>query len=685
MTTLQDNISTIRGIGEKRALAFGKLGIYTLYDLLSYFPMRYEDRSVIIPIAEAADGIACCISAIVADEPRLSRIRRGMELVKFRVFDSSGSVDITYFNQSWMKNNIQRGEEYVFYGRIEATGRRRSMTNPVYEKAGTQGGVTGAIVPVYRLNRGLTQKNILQSVKTGLEACAGQLPEPIPEEILLRLKLSSVRDAYENVHFPTDFQALSRARKRLVFEELFLLACAMHYRKSDHAQKQGLRYKMPDLDRFYASLPFSPTTAQLRAVSDALQDMTSGKAMNRLLQGDVGSGKTLCAAALAWATAENGYVTVLLAPTEILTEQHTGTLRALLSPLGLRVEKLTGAMTVKEKRQIRDALERREIDLLVGTHALLSDNMSYPGLGLVITDEQHRFGVGQRAALAGKNEKAHVLVMSATPIPRTLALIIYGDLDVSILDELPPGRQRVETFAVDSRYRERLNRFIVKQAENGHQVFVVCPAVEESEDEKLLHLKSAENYTAELRTALPSLRIACVHGRMKPKEKEAVMDAFSRGETDVLVSTTVIEVGVDVPNATLMIVENAERFGLSQLHQLRGRVGRGKEKSTCVLVSDTQNEETKARLSVLCKTSDGFQIAEEDLRLRGPGDFFGARQHGLPEMHVADLGADTAVLKAAKAEADALFEQDPYLSLPSHTVLRQQIERMLQAGNCTLN
>ena len=685
MATLQDSISTIRGIGEKRALAFSKLGVNTLYDLLSAFPARYEDRSVIVPIAEAADGIPCCISAVVADEPRLSRIRRGMELVKFRVFDNSGAADITYFNQSWMKNNICRGEEYIFYGRIESKGRYRSMTNPVYEKAGTQSGVTGSIVPIYRLSRGLTQKNVLQSVKAGLEACAGQLQDPIPEEILVRLGLTGIRDAYENVHFPTDFQALARARRRLVFEELFLLACAMQYRKSDHAQKQGLCYKMPDLERFYASLPYSPTSAQRRAVSDALMDMTSGKAMNRLLQGDVGSGKTLCAAALAWATAENGYVTALLAPTEILAEQHTGTLRALLSPLGLRVEKLTGAMTPKEKRQIRDALERREIDLLVGTHALLSDNVSYPGLGLVITDEQHRFGVGQRAALAGKNEKAHVLVMSATPIPRTLALIIYGDLDVSILDELPPGRMPVETYAVDSRYRERLNRFILKQAEDRHQVFVVCPAVEESEEENLLHLKSAEKHTEELRAALPSLRIACVHGRMKAKEKEAVMDSFSRGETDVLVSTTVIEVGVDVPNATLMIVENAERFGLSQLHQLRGRVGRGKVKSTCVLVSDAQNEDAKARLRVLCESCDGFRIAEEDLRLRGPGDFFGARQHGLPEMHVADLGADTAVLKTAKEEADALFEQDPTLLLPSHTALRQRLERMLQAGSITLN
>mgnify|MGYP002852220269 CR=1 FL=1 len=685
MATLKDNINTIKGIGEKRAQAFARLGVFTLYDLLCFFPRRYEDRSVIVPIAEAVDGYAVCILAVVADDPRLSRIRRGMELVKFRVFDASGAADITYFNQSWMKNNIHRGEEYIFYGKIDRKGRHCSMTNPVFEKAGAQSGSTGRILPIYRLCRGLTQKNVLQSVRIGLDSCAGQLSEPIPKEIRDRLTLPDAQFAYENIHFPSGFPALDQARKKLVFEELFLLACAMQYRKADRLEKAGPVFQKQDVERFYASLPFSPTNAQQRAVSEALQDLASGKAMNRLLQGDVGSGKTLCAAALSWVCAQNGYMAAFMAPTEILAEQHCHTLQKLLAPFGMRIGKLTGSLTAKEKRQIRSELEAREIDLLVGTHALLSENISYPGLGLVITDEQHRFGVQQRAALEGKNENAHVLVMSATPIPRTLALIIYGDLDVSVLDELPPGRQTVGTFAVDSRYRERLNRFILKQAENGHQVFVVCPVIEDSEEETGLSLKSAESYTEELRAALPALKIACVHGKMKQKEKDAVMAAFARGEIAVLVSTTVIEVGVDVPNATLMIVENAERFGLAQLHQLRGRVGRGAAQSYCVLVSDAQNEEAKTRLSVLCKTNDGFQIAEEDLRLRGPGDFFGARQHGLPEMHVADLGADIILLKTAKQEADALFEADPQLSLPSHAALRLRLKQMLQAGSMTLN
>ena len=674
MALLQDNIKTIKGIGEKKAQAFAKLGVVTLYDLLSFFPRRYEDRSQIVPIAGAEDGANVCISAVVADEPRLARIRRGMELVKFKVFDDSGMLEVTYFNQSWMKNNISRGEEYVFYGRMECKGQRRTMANPVYEKADAPRGVTGRIMPVYPMSRGLTQKVIAQSVRSGLDACVQQLPEPIPAELMRRLKLADAAYAYENVHFPADFEALRQARRRLVFEELFLLACALERRRAGRVEKPGLRFGAPDMEAFYARLPFSPTGAQKRAVREALADMASGRAMNRLLQGDVGSGKTLCAAALAWAAHRNGSMTAFMAPTEILAEQHCKTLTGLLAPLGMRVEKLTGAMTVREKHAVKRALADGEIDLLVGTHALFTDDVVYPRLGLVITDEQHRFGVGQRAALAAKSETVHMLVMSATPIPRTLALIIYGDLDVSILDEMPPGRQRVDTFAVDSRYRERLNGFIRRQAENGNQVYVVCPAVEESENESILSLKSAERTAEELQAALPELRIACVHGRMKPKEKDAVMDGFTRGETDVLVSTTVIEVGVDVPNATLMIVENAERFGLSQLHQLRGRVGRGRDKSYCVLVSDAQNEEAKARLGILCETNDGFRIAEEDLRLRGPGDFFGARQHGLPEMHIAHLGADTGILKAAKAEADAIFASDPLLERAEHAALRKRVE-----------
>ena len=683
--TLNSPVTAVRGIGEKRAKAFEKLGILTLYDLLSFFPRRYEDRSHTKLISLCADGETACISVIAADEPRLVRIRRGMELVKFRVADESGIADITYFNQNWMKNNIVRGGEYIFYGKMEVKGKHRSMANPTYEPAAREGTVTGHIVPVYKLCRGLTQNNVLQSVRAGLDSCAEILPETIPERFLRSRQLARIRYAYENVHFPADFHALELSRRRLVYEELFLFACAIQLQRGTHTVKAGKVFAVPDISEFYAALPFLPTGAQKRAVQDALNDFTSGKAMNRLVQGDVGSGKTLVAAALIWCCAKNGAVSAFMAPTEILAQQHAQTLTKLLSPFGLRVCLLTGSMRTGEKKAVREALQRQEIDLLVGTHALFTENVEYPGLGLVITDEQHRFGVMQRSALIGKGETPHVLVMSATPIPRTLALILYGDLDVSILDEMPPGRQEVDTFAVDSRYRARLNAFIRKQAEEGHQCFVICPMVEDAEEENTLQLHSAESQAKALQIALPGLRVACVHGRMKPKEKNDIMASFSRGETDVLVSTTVVEVGVDVPNATLMIIENAERFGLSQLHQLRGRVGRGTAKSYCVLISDTDSDESKQRLDILCKTNDGFRIAEEDLRLRGPGEFFGSRQHGLPEMHVADLGADTEVLKTAKEDADSVFEEDPELSLPEHSLLRERVTEMLQNAAETWN
>ena len=439
-----------------------------------------------------------------------------------------------------------------------------------------------------------------------------------------------------------------------------------------------------DLDRFWSALPFAPTGAQRRAVDEAMNDMDSGAVMNRLVQGDVGSGKTLVAAALIWHCAENGYMSAFMAPTEILADQHYHTLTELLMPLGLRVGKLTGAMTAKEKRVVREQLKAGELDLVIGTHALFSADVEYEKLGLVVTDEQHRFGVGQRSALIGKGQKPHVLVMSATPIPRTLALIIYGDLDVSIIDELPPGRQKVDTFAVDESYRARLNGFIRKLVGEGRQVFVVCPMVEENDDLPQ-KLKSAEEHAQELQKEFPDLRVACVHGKMKPKDKESVMASMVAGETDILVATTVIEVGVDVPNAALIVVENAERFGLSQLHQLRGRVGRGQHKSWCILVSDNDGEENRARLGIMTKTNDAFKISEEDLRLRGPGDFFGSRQHGLPEMHVADLGADVNVLQKAQQEATLLLANDPALAAPEHAALRESVERLLKVNADSFN
>ena len=602
MTDLTTSVQKLKGIGEKKALAFEKLGVFSLYDLVSYFPARYEDRTNFCPIAAAPEGEGVCIRALVADMPRLVRVRRGMELVKFRAVDESGSVDITYFNQNYVKDYLSRGDSVCFYGKIERNGSRASMVNPAYEKEDKPRGVTGCILPVYRMNAALNQRTIRDAVRQGLNLCGEALPDLLPAEIRARNGLAQARYAYENIHYPSDFDALAIARRRLVFEELFVLACALGTMRAERARESGLRITLRDFEPFYAALPFTPTDAQKRAIAEAAADMSGGYVMNRLVQGDVGSGKTLVAAALCWLCRESGYVSAFMAPTEILAEQHYQTLSTLLAPFGMRIGRLTGAMSAKEKREAKAAIAAGDYDLVVGTHALFSEDVVYSRLGLIITDEQHRFGVKQRSALIGKGEKPHVLVMSATPIPRTLALMIYGDLDVSIIDELPPGRQKVDTFAVDESYRTRLNGFIRKLVGEGRQVFVVCPKVEDDEDDEPpgdKKLKSAEEHAKELAREFPELSVGCVHGRMKPKDKDAVMAAFVRGEIDILVATTVIEVGVDVPNAALMIIENAERFGLSQLHQLRGRVGRGRHKSWCILVSDNKGEEVKARLSIM--------------------------------------------------------------------------------------
>ncbi len=684
MADLNTEVRYLKGIGEKKAQALNKLGVFSLRDLVSFFPRRYEDRSVCKPIALTVGGESVCVEAMVADTPRLTRVRRGLDLVKLRAVDDSGSLDITFFNQPYAKDNLHRGETYVFYGRIEVNGVRRGMVNPVYERSEGPRTVTGRILPVYRIAAGLNQRSMLSAVRQGLDACLDELPDVLPHDVRERCKLAQTAYAYENIHFPADYTALELARRRLIFEELFVLACALGRMRGERTREHGIQMRSGNMDRFWTALPFSPTGAQRRAVEEALANMDSGMVMNRLVQGDVGSGKTLVAAALIWHCAENGHCSAFMAPTEILAEQHCRTLTDLLGPLGLRVGRLTGSMSAKEKREVKAALKAGQLDLIIGTHALFSQDVEYERLALVVTDEQHRFGVGQRSALIGKGQRPHVLVMSATPIPRTLALIIYGDLDVSVIDELPPGRQKVDTFSVDESYRERLNGFIRKLVSEGRQVFVVCPMVEENEDLPM-PLKNAQEHAAELARVFPDLRVGCIHGRMKAREKDAVMASMLAGETDILVATTVIEVGVDVPNAALMIVENAERFGLSQLHQLRGRVGRGRHKSWCILVSDNDGEENRARLSIMTKTNDGFRIAEEDLRLRGPGDFFGSRQHGLPEMHVADLGADVNVLQRAQQEATLLLAADPGLILPEHADLRESVEHMLNSGADSFN
>ena len=682
MADLNTDIRYIKGIGETRAKALQKLGVTTLGDLLSYFPRRWEDRTLERPIRELPVGEYACVRAMLAGDPTASRIAGGRTLVKVRAVDGNGVLDVAFFNQDYRKTSLHKGETYIFYGKVEGDLLRRRMTNPVLEPEGRQL-LTGRIMPIYPLTAGVSQTMLAKAMRQGLDACRDLLPDALPDEVRQAHHLCYVGYAYENIHFPDSPEALEIARRRLVFEELFVLACGLRLLRSRREAGHGPVCKTASLAPFYAALPFALTNAQRRAVEQAVSDMTSGRPMNRLCQGDVGSGKTMVAAACVWFAAQSGWQSALMAPTEILARQHYENLSPLFARFGLRCALLTGSTRARERRDILAGLADGSVDLCIGTHALLTEDVQYARLGLVITDEQHRFGVDQRAALSRKAGSPHMLVLSATPIPRTLALIIYGDLDVSIIDELPPGRQKVDTFAVGEKYRQRLNAFIRRQVAEGHQVFIVCPLVAEDDqlpDERKAVTAYAEKLQEEV---FPDLRIAVLHGRMKAREKEAVMAAFAAGERDILVSTTVVEVGVDVPNANLMVVENAERFGLSQLHQLRGRVGRGQHQSYCVLVSDNKNDETRQRLKAMTKTADGFKIAEQDLRLRGPGDFFGLRQHGLPGLRVADLGCDTRLLAEAQSAADGLLAEDP--ALTHHPATAERVRKLFQQSENSLN
>ena len=692
------DIQYLHGVGPKRAELLRKeLGISTYYDLLYYFPFRYIDRSVINHVNELHGDEAAIqlrgrfLTFTTAGEGRKRRLQALFT-------DGTGTIEVVWFNRvASIQKSYNTATEYILFGKPSLFNNRINIVHPEVDLANAEVAAQG-LQGVYNLtevlrNRSFTSRAIHKLVVNVLNTPAVQhIDETLPPELMQRYHLMPLAEALRNIHQPADQQALQRAQLRLKFEELFFLELnILHYIKGSSRRLVGHVFGRVGAyfhDFYNNILQFPLTGAQKRVIREMRQDMGSGKQMNRLLQGDVGSGKTLVAAALCWLCRESGYVSAFMAPTEILAEQHFQTLSGLLAPFGMRIGRLNGAMSAKEKREAKAAIAAGDYDLVVGTHALFSEDVVYSRLGLIITDEQHRFGVKQRSALIGKGEKPHVLVMSATPIPRTLALMIYGDLDVSIIDELPPGRQKVDTFAVDESYRTRLNGFIRKLVGEGRQVFVVCPKVEDDEDEETpgdKKLKSAEEHAKELAREFPELSVGCVHGRMKPKDKDAVMAAFVRGEIDILVATTVIEVGVDVPNAALMIIENAERFGLSQLHQLRGRVGRGQHKSWCILVSDNKGEEVKARLSIMSKTNNGFEISEEDLRLRGPGDFFGSRQHGLPEMHVADLGADTQIMKTAQDEAKALLAADPQLSLPEHSALRERIETLFNNNTDSFN
>ena len=685
--TLNTPLTEFPGVGEVRAKKLEKLGLVRCADLISYFPRDYEDRRQVYSIRSAPLGQKVCISAMAAEHPRLSRIRKGLDLVKLKVVDQAGALHITFFNQGYVERALRAGEEYIFYGVVEEQGSRRTMVNPIFERVGKQN-FTGCIVPVYPLTAGITNHLLCTLTQQAVAACAQDMPETLPRGVRLDHELAQAEFSYRNIHFPESFQALELARRRLTFEELFYLSAGLAMLKGRRGDVLGCAIPSRPMEEFLARLPFPLTGAQRRVMEEISRDMASGRPMNRLVQGDVGSGKTVVAAYAAWLAAGAGYQSALMAPTEVLAEQHFRSLSALLEPAGVRVGLLTGSITPAGKKKVRQALAAGEIDLIIGTHALLSQGVEFAKLGLMVADEQHRFGVAQRAALAAKGDSPHVLVMSATPIPRTLALIIYGDLDVSVIDELPPGRTPVETYVVREDKRARMYNFVRRLVGEGRQVYIICPAVEENTegtmqnvewegDGPALDLKAVTTYAKKLQTEVfPDLRVDFLHGKMKPREKEAVMAAFAAGETQVLVSTTVIEVGVDVPNAALIIIENAERFGLSQLHQLRGRVGRGKHQSYCVLITNTHSVEAMQRLRTLASTADGFKISEEDLKLRGPGDFFGSRQHGLPQMKLADLAGDMRLLSEAQESARRLLMADPTLSQPENRPVLERVRTL---------
>ena len=682
MARLSDPITILKGIGPSKAKQFANLNIYTLGDLICHFPRGYEDRTKLVPIEKLEPDVPACFRAMVMNTPKAAHVRKGLDITRVQVADTTGRLNLTFFNSKYVSEQLQYGREYIFYGAVSGDFIGYNMTNPSFEALDSPPVTTRRVMPIYPLTAGLTNGAMLKAVRQALEICDTP-PEIIPESVRQQYGILSADRAYAAIHEPNSMAEAELAKKRLIFEEFFVFSAGLSLMRASRAEKRTEPYTNIDLTPFHAALPFRLTGAQSRAVGEILEDFRKGAPMNRLVQGDVGSGKTMVAAAAAYAAAKNGRQSALMAPTEILAEQHYHSLSRLFGPMGIRVGLLTGSMKPKEKKTLRDEIAEGNVDLVVGTHALITDATVFANLGLVITDEQHRFGVGQRAKLSAKGSDPHLLVMSATPIPRTLALLMYGDLDVSILDELPPGREPVDTFLVGESYRARINAFIRKQVAEGHQCFVVCPAVEETED---LGIKAATVWADILQqTVFPDLRIALLHGQMKAAEKEAAMASFAQGEADVMVATTVIEVGVDVPNATLMVIEDADRFGLSQLHQLRGRVGRGKAKSYCILTSHNKNQETLLRLKALCKTTDGFKIAEEDLKLRGPGDFFGSRQSGLPTFRVANLSYDLQTLKDAQAASAQWIDAYGTSDEKEAVALRARIGELFARAEGTMN
>ena len=669
MADFDTRVQFLKGVGETRAKTLAKQGIFSVGDLLRNYPRAYEDWNNVKSIRDTEINENVCLKAVVAERPSVVRINGGKILVKTAIADGTDYMHIVFFNNKYVKDQLEENEEYLFFGKVTADKYgAKTMLSPRFEKSPEK----QRIRPVYKATSALPSKTIERLTETALKEVKGNIKEFIPDYIMRKYKLMPFEDTLRAVHFPQSEKELSLAKRRLIFEELLLLQMGLLGEKTMGGSRISQPVKKDFSEEFYKTLPFEPTDAQKRAVSEAVEDMKKTKPMNRLLQGDVGSGKTAVAAAIMYTAMKNGFQSALMAPTEVLANQHYKTLKNFFGD-DVRIELLTGSVTAKNKGLIRERLKDGESFIVVGTHAIIQNDVTFKNLGLVITDEQHRFGVGQRANLSAKGENPHTLVMSATPIPRTLAMMIYGDLDISVLDELPKGRQPIKTYHVPTSYHERIYKFLRKNIADGRQCYIVCPLVEESDSDLV---PATEYYDYLKSTYFSDCTLGLLHGQMKPKQKDEVMRRFYSGEIDLLVSTVVIEVGVDVPNATVMVIENAERFGLSQLHQLRGRIGRGTQESTCVLLSDAQNEEATERFEIMCKTTDGFEIARKDLELRGPGDFFGSRQHGLPDMRVANLMTDTRILYEAQKTAKEIINKEIPLTEDEFTVLENEVKKL---------
>lgn len=671
MLNADTNIQFVKGVGSKRAELFKKLGVQTVSELVHLYPRQYRDLTNLKKIGECFIDEVCSVQAVVDYTPVGIRVKNGKMLYKTEATDGECVLHLTFFNNRYIPSLLKGGEEYIFTGKLTVNNGCFEMLSPQIDPVSN----AGKMMPIYPQTAGLTTRMIETVMQNALTVYSPDY-DIIPQSIREKYKLCTLGYAMHNIHFPQSADDVATAKRRLMFEELLILQLGMAKLKNHERGHTDSVIHKDYTEEYLSLLPFTPTMAQNHAISDCIRDMGLHEPMNRLLQGDVGSGKTCVAAAIIYSAAKNSMQSALMAPTSILATQHYNSLLKLFEGTGIRVALLLGSTKIKEKREIKQKLSSGEIDLIIGTHAVIQDNVEFKNLGLVITDEQHRFGVTQRMSLSSKGENPHTLVMSATPIPRTLALIIYGDLDLSVLDELPPGRQKISTYVVDSSYHERVYNFIKKHLDRGLQAYIVCPLVEESD---VIDLTSAVEYSEKLSTTVfKGYTSGLLHGRMKQKDKDSVMADFVSGKTQLLISTTVIEVGVDVPNAAVMVIEDADRFGLSQLHQLRGRIGRGTEKSTCVLISDAKGETAKKRLEVMRKSNDGFVIADEDLRLRGPGDFFGEKQHGLPMMRIADMLDDMVLCNQSREAAETIIKNDPLLKSKENLPLNREIQALFK-------